>query len=391
VKYPKVIDEAATLAASQTNSLARFGDGELSIALGGDCVSQRRDPKLAAELREILQNKSPELLVGIPNVESKTKPAWAKYGGDRYTALYGAGTFGSSFITRPDSAPWIDTPEYWRQLSGLWRGRVVVLVAGTERSLRPEQLVGANDIRRVGTPRRDAYAEIDRIEAEIGIPPASSTVLMCVGPTATVLAARLAKKGVHAVDLGHVGMFMRHAGAYRYTRDDFITPEYRAQLARLHKKRSWGADGAKHAQMAIDFYRELGAATLLDYGCGEGRLKLALSAIEQPIRVQEYDPGIDGKEGLPKPCDLVVSTDVMEHVEPDKLEAVEDHLYRISGMGALLVIATRAANAVLPDGRNAHLIIQPAAWWIDRIRAKGWQISNVQIREGKDVTLWLRK
>jgi hypothetical protein len=389
MKYPNVIDEAATLAAAQTNSLARYGDGELSLALGGDCVSQRRDPALQRELREILQNKSQDLLVGIPNVASKTKPAWKKYAEPKYTALYGGGVFGSSFITRPDSAPWIDTPEYWRQLSRLWFGRDVVLVAGTERSLRAEQLVGVNNLVRIDTPRRDAYAEIDRIMEEIGHP--AGTVLMCVGPCATVLAARLAKKGVHAVDLGHVGMFMRHAGAYRYTRDDFISPEYRRQLALLHKKQKWGADGAKHAEQAIAFYRELKATTLLDYGCGEGRLKLALSSIADPIRVQEYDPGIDGKEGLPKPCDLIVCTDVLEHVEPDKLAAVEDHLFRISGMGAFVVIATRAANAVLPDGRNAHLIVQPAAWWLDRINAKGWTVQNVQQREGRDLTLWLRK
>lgn len=387
--YPKVIDEAATLAAAQTNSLARFGDGELSLALGGDCISQARDATLALELKVILRNTARDLLVGIPNVESKTKPAWAKYGAAKYVALYGQGVFGSSFITRPDSAPWIDTPEFWQLLTQLWVRRDVVLVAGTERSLRADQLVGANSVRRVDTPRRDAYAEIDRILEEIGKP--AGTVLMCAGPTATVLAARLAAKGVHAVDLGHVGMFMRHAGAYRYTRDDVISPEYRKQLAGLHKERKWGADGAKHAQQAIDYYRELKATTLLDYGCGEGRLRLALSSIENPIRVQEYDPGIDGKEGLPKPCDMVVCTDVLEHVELDKLPAVEDHLFRICGTGALLVIATRTANAVLPDGRNAHLIVQPAAWWIDRINKKGWTIEHCQIRDGRDVTLWLRK
>jgi hypothetical protein len=389
MNYPKVMSEAATLSAAQTNSLARFGDGELSLALGGNCISQVQVPALQKELREILQNKSGDVLVGIPNVASKTKPAWAKYGEPRYTALYGGGVFGSSFITRPDSAPWIDTPEFWADLASLWKGRDVVLVAGTERSLRVEQLVGVNDCRRVAVPRRDAYAEIDRIVEEIGLP--AGPVLMCAGPTATVLAARLGKKGVHAIDLGHVGMFMRHAGAYRYTRDDFISPEYRAQLARLHKKRTWGADGAKHAAATIDFYRELGATTLLDYGCGEGRLRLALSSIEQPIRVLEYDPGIDGKEGLPKPVDMVASTDVLEHVEPDRLPAVLDHLFRIAELGAYVVIATRPANAILPDGRNAHLIVEPAAWWIDKLKASGWKIGKAEIREGRDVSLWLRK
>lgn len=389
MRYPRVLDEWATLSAALTNSLARYGDGELSLALGGNCISQRQEKGIRKELLDILQNGDRELLVGIPNLESKTKAAWAKFKGETYLKLYGPGIFASSFITRPDSAPWIDTPEYWRDLTKLWTGKDIVLVAGTERSLRPEQLVGVRDFRRVNTPRRDAYSEIDRIMEEIGTP--AGTVLMCVGPTATVLAARLAKKGVHAVDLGHVGMFMRHAGAYRYVRDDFISPGYRALLEAQHSKKHWGADGAKHAEAAAAFYWDLNAATCLDYGCGEGRLRLALGAAEKPIRVQEYDPGMDGKAGLPKPCDLVVCTDVLEHVEPDKLAAVLDHIFRISGMGAYLVIATRPANAILGDGRNAHLIVEPPPWWIDKIKACGWNISKVEEREGRDVTLWLKK
>lgn len=389
MKYPRVLAEEETLSASLTNSLARFGDGELSLALGGNCISQVQNQALRIELLEILQNKATDLLVGIPNLDSKTKPAWEKFRDPKYTRLYGDGIFGSAFITRPDSAPWIDTPAYWKSLSQLWFGRDVVLVAGTERSLRPEQLVGVNDLRRVNCPRRDAYSAIDQILEDIGTP--AGPVLMCLGATATVLAARLAKKGVHAVDLGHIGMFMRHAGAYRYTRDDFISPRYRALIAAQHKGGKWGADGAKHAAEAVKFYRELDATTLLDYGCGEGRLKLALSSIEIPIRVQEYDPGMDGKDGLPKPCDLIVCTDVLEHVEPDRLRNVLDHIFRISGLGAYLVIATRPANAILGDGRNAHLIVKPAAWWIDQIKAAGWEVSNMQEREGRDVTLWLKK
>ncbi len=94
---------------------------------------------------------------------------------------------------------------------------------------------------------------------------------------------------------------------------------------------------------------------------------------------------------MPKPCDLIVCSDVLEHVEPDKIDAVLSHIFQISGMGAYVVIATRPANAILPDGRNAHLIVKPSAWWIDKIKAAGWNISNLQDREGRDVTLWLRK
>lgn len=389
MKYPNVIDEAATLAAATTNCLARFGDGELSLALGGNCVSQVADPALSKELRKILENGDRELLVGIPNLRSKTKDAWKKYGADKYLALYGKGTFGSSFITRPDSAPWIDTPEYWSKLGTLWRGRDVVLVKGTERSLRASMLIGAGDIREVDGPRRDAFAQVDQILERIGTPHCS--VLMCLGATATVLAARLARRGIHAVDLGHVGMFMRHAGAYRYTREDFISPAYQAQLEELHKTRKWGADGAKHLAPVLAMIDRLEPATTLDYGCGEGRLRKAVEAARPGFRVQEYDAGIEGKAGLPKPCDFVVCTDVLEHVEPAKLPAVIDHLFRITGKGAYLVIATRPANAKLPDGRNAHLTVEPAHKWIERLRKAGWIFDSIVEQPGRDVSLCLRK
>lgn len=389
MKYPRVLDEAATLSASMTNCLARFGDGELSLALGGNCISQVQDPKLRKELLEILQNKQVELLVGIPNLDSDTKAAWAKYREPKYIALYGAGAFGSAFITRPDSAPWIDTPAYWAQLTQLWAGKNVVLVAGTERSLRPEQLVGVNDLRRVAAPRRDAYAAIDQILEEIGTP--SGPVLMCVGATATVLAARLARKGVHAVDLGHIGMFMRHAGAYAHKLEDLISFPYRREIEQLREKRGWGGDGAKHVDKALAWYDELQPATTLDYGCGEGAFGVAVRKQRPDLRVQEYDPGVKGKGGMPKPCDLIVCTDVLEHVEPDRIDAVLDHIFRITGKGAFFVVATRPANAILPGGRNAHLIVKPAAWWIDKIKAAGFTIVKAETKEGRDVTLWLRK
>jgi hypothetical protein len=87
----------------------------------------------------------------------------------------------------------------------------------------------AASLRVVNGMRQHTYQIIDRFEEEIGKP--SGPVLMCLGATATVLAERLAKKGVHALDLGHIGMFWRHAGIYRYQLDDLTSPAYRAATA----------------------------------------------------------------------------------------------------------------------------------------------------------------
>lgn len=393
--YPQVLPEAETIERAHAGeNMARYGDGELKLCLGGNCVSQPYDKSLAKELRRVLLAPAPGCLPCIPNVFSKTPKHvnWLHYAGPTYTALYegtGAVKYGSSFVTRPDSAPWIDTPAYWERIKDFWRGKDVMLVAGTMRSLRPEMLEEATSVKMVDAPsgqRLDgAYAKIDELE-EIAAG-FKGPVLLCLGPTATVLADRLARRGVHAQDLGHIGMFMRSAGAYRYLLDDLISPGYQQQLMQKHGNGKWGADGAKHVANANAFADQLQAETILDYGCGEMRFAEAM----KPRRVSGFDPGVPGRQGMPKPCDLVVCTDVLEHVELEKLPNVFGHLRSICLKGAYLVIATRSAKALLPDGRNAHLIVKPPDWWAKGLVNIGWKIERREDIEGKEVRLWLMK
>jgi 2-polyprenyl-3-methyl-5-hydroxy-6-metoxy-1,4-benzoquinol methylase len=86
--------------------------------------------------------------------------------------------------------------------------------------------------------------------------------------------------------------------------------------------------------------------------------------------VREYDPAIAGKEASPAPADLVVCTDVLEHVEPELLDHVLDHLQGLARRLLFLVVATRSAKKTLEDGRNAHLIVEPDAWWRDTLERR---------------------
>ena len=399
MKYPQVLSESDTLAfAEEGGSLSRFGDGELRLVAGGDCISQReKSPALMAELGRILREPAPEnCLVCIPNALSRTPKAesWRTYTEAKYVRFYGQPSYGSAFITRPDSAPWIDTGDYWQRVRALWRGRQVFLCSGGKNGLRPDALTGASSVVFIEAPEKNAYSSIDRLEREIRaeLDNADLTpeplVILCVGVTATCLAYRLVKD-VQALDLGHIGMFMKHAGAYRYTADDLVSPAYRRQLQKLHKSRKWGHDGEKHvAQVkallgAIDGEK----VTILDYGCGGGELAKALG---DGVRVAEYDPGIPGKDKMPKPADLVVSTDVLEHVEPELLGNVLDHLVRLTGRMAYLVINLRPANAHLPDGRNAHLSLLTPTQWYERFQELPVKVRGFDDR-GKELRVILER
>lgn len=141
-----------------------------------------------------------------------------------------------------------------------------------------------------------------------------------------------------------------------------LTEAYRAQNAAMHlAKPQYGAHGLELASDIVKLAEACKASGVLDYGCGKGTLSGAIS-----LPVQNYDPAVPEFSDLPSPADLVACCDVMEHVEPDCLDAVIAHLHSLTRKALYVTICTIPAQKHLPDGRNAHLIVQPAAWWIKK-------------------------
>ena len=118
--------------------------------------------------------------------------------------------------------------------------------------------------------------------------------------------------------------------------------------------------------------------TLLDYGCGK---HLSLTKTLKPKRkfqYQGYDIGVKKYSDPPKPAQMVVCCDVIEHIEPDCLEDVLDHLEEMTEEILLISIHTGPAGKVLQDGRNAHLIQQPLGWWFPKIDER-FTIQSLQV------------
>jgi len=333
----KILSELETIAACHNRSLARFGDGELRLAIGGACSSQRADKKLATELRRLLVEPC-DTLVGIPNfAQTPNRATWDRYAAHPYDKFYKLPLYGSAFITRPDNAPWIDTPDYWDAVRGLWAGKLVTLVLGDRKSLTPEMIAegetGGTVKRVIDAARTHAFQDIDALQEEIGTEP--GLVLMCVGATATALARRLDDKGVHALDLGHIGMFMRHAGAYAFKPDDLATKGHRASMQRIRWEAHPHADTIGAEVFAFAMW-ELEARTVLDYGCGTGWLEHNIHAGGAPgMRVTNYDI-TPGRDAMPKPADLVAGLDVLNWVEEPKRWAVLSHMCALAKKGVYL-------------------------------------------------------
>lgn len=157
---------------------------------------------------------------------------------------------------------------------------------------------------------------------------------------------------------------------------DLISPVYAGHQRALHAMpQGYGGKGDKWARGVLDVIAEYQCSSVLDYGCGQGSLGHKLRQwVGAAVRVDEYDPAVPGKDSLPLFADLVVCTDVLEHVEPERLSAVLAHLKLLARKAVFVVIATRPSNKTLGDGRNAHLIIEQDDWWIATMTKAGFAI-----------------
>jgi len=145
-----------------------------------------------------------------------------------------------------------------------------------------------------------------------------------------------------------------------------ISAQYRALQEELHASNEfYGTSGQLYAELVAAVSTQLQTKAILDYGCGKRTLETALG-----FDIHNYDPGIRGLDATPLPDDIVVCTDVLEHIEPEHLDGVLDDLKLLTKRVVVLSIATVPAKKYMSDGRNAHLIVQPFEWWLPKLQAK---------------------
>lgn len=168
----------------------------------------------------------------------------------------------------------------------------------------------------------------------------------------------------------HMAKFYERKGGEKsatlgFAKPELISTDYRNMNAQLHKTNiAFGVGGGKHAETVLKIAEKMGTHSILDYGCGKGYLAKSI-----PFPIWEYDPAIAGKDESPRPADLVVCTDVLEHIEPDKLLHVLADLKRVTKKVGYFTIHTGPAAKTLPDGRNTHLIQNGKQWWKNRLKA----------------------
>jgi glycosyltransferase family protein len=221
----KSLDETADKILQDKCSLSRYGDGEFNVIFGSRIHFQDPSPKLAQRLKEVIKSNIPELLIGLPNCFGSldccmpfVADFWRKWMSQKREMMHShldmRRTYYNSLFSRP-YAMFKKTEEHYKNCSGyfekikrIWADRNVVICEGegTRFGMFNDLLSGAKSISRILCPARNAFDKYDRILTAFVDIPVDALVLIALGPTATVLAYDLCRRGYQAIDIGHLDL-----------------------------------------------------------------------------------------------------------------------------------------------------------------------------------------
>lgn len=143
-----------------------------------------------------------------------------------------------------------------------------------------------------------------------------------------------------------------------------ITNRHKALYEQYYRNKPSKPSVNHRLPQILAFAEKIKARSILDYGCG------GYASIEGNcnLRVQSYDPAVPAYSGSPRPADLVVCLDVLEHVEPNCIEDVIANLRRLAGKGIFLSVSCEPSTKQLPDGSPWHIFVKPEAYWRERFK-----------------------
>lgn len=160
-----------------------------------------------------------------------------------------------------------------------------------------------------------------------------------------------------------------------------ISAEYLEQQKRLHQNPNYGVASLQYAPLVIQVADATGAKSISDYGAGKRNLQRKMNELGRAdFEYYAYDP-VFPEYGKPREADLVCCIDVLEHIELPYLQAVLEDLKGITRKIGRFTVHTGPAAKHLPDGRNAHLIQQPASWWLPLL-CEHFEIAQLQRAPG---------
>lgn len=215
------VDETIDALVKTDNSLARFGDGEISLIAGIGSATQKSDLELGKRLEQVLQSDEEGLLIalngifdGMDELHRKNQLFWKKHllkfrkyynqycdsGRVYYNSFVSRCYY--SFRDRRKCTVWFD------KIKDIWKDKDVVVVEGeaTHNGVGNDLLDQCKSIRRILCPSKNAYGSYTEILRACREFKKNQLFLVSIGAAAKPLVYDLHKEGYRVIDIGNLDL-----------------------------------------------------------------------------------------------------------------------------------------------------------------------------------------
>lgn len=213
---------------SEKKSLARFGDGEWLWILNEKFESyQESSEELSNKLIDVLKSKNPNLILGLTNVFDETNlnkyvlssrvhfiNFIVKYFPTVFQYIDNTNIYADALISRCyiDYKNKQNAKERYSNIKRIWENKDILIVEGskTKMGIGNDLLSNAKSIKRIVCPANNAFNKYNEIFETVKEYGKNKTILMALGPTATILAHDICTLNTtenieyQAIDLGHL-------------------------------------------------------------------------------------------------------------------------------------------------------------------------------------------
>lgn len=203
------------------SSVSRYGDGEFNLIFGRSINFNNYDKRLQIRLKEILNSYENGHIVCIPDVfknrsiyKGEAQYFWTKFILNNHKELKKLLNKNKKYYDSLITRPYMDYREKkisqyekkFSKLKKIWENREILIIEGekTRLGIGNDLFVNTKKIERILCPNTKAFDRYNEIISEVLKHSKNKLLLIALGPTATVLAYDLHKKGYQAIDIGHI-------------------------------------------------------------------------------------------------------------------------------------------------------------------------------------------
>jgi len=152
-----------------------------------------------------------------------------------------------------------------------------------------------------------------------------------------------------------------------HAKNNITKKEYTNQYSAIHNSENYGVSSENFKDFISILIDDIKVNNVLDYGCGKSKLSDEL-AKKLNIKNYKYDPSIEGLDNIPvNKVDLIINTDVLEHIPEDILDNVLEKIASLSSKVYFNIHNGIVAGFKFGE-ESPHCTVHPAKWWKSKLQ-----------------------